>query len=467
MSAITLENTDALNAILTIEVAKDDYFDKVNKKLKDYRKKAQIKGFRPGKVPMGIIKRKFGNDLLIDEINTIVGEGINNYINDNKLKTIGQPILVADKSQEITIRKPSDYTFKFEVGLAPEFELQGVSLDHELPYYEIQVEDEAIEEEIERARREYAGGFEDDITDIIDTDMLVISLEELDENGEVKEDGVVRDMTYLAMRDISNDELKENLLSATIGDSFDVNVFEMEDKPKDHVRKHVLGVKPTQVFNEQFRLNIKEIKRVKKAELNEEFFNRLFPEDEIATVEEFNEKIKERILESYKQTANHYFNDLVFDNLLEQNNFDLPVAFLQKWLGENNPNLTAEYFESKDFDNFKRSIRWQLVRERIAEEHEIEVTMDEIKERVRYEVMQHFNFQIPAYGEMMDNMINRVMEDKDEVRRRFDAIMDQKVVQVAADNTGKDVREISKEDFDAMVEKYREEREKMYQDEEE
>lgn len=454
MPTVKHDNTDALNAILTVEIAKADYLPKVNAKLKEYRKNAQIKGFRPGKVPMPMIKGRYGNSLLVDEVNELVGESINNYINENKLKTIGQPLPIEGKEVTLDINKPNDYSFEFEIGLTPDFEVQGISLDNKLPYYDITIEDAQIEEEVESVRGRFGNGFEEDVKDVIESDMLTISLEELD-GKKLKENGVVREETYLALRDTADAKLKDNLLTATIGDSFDINVFEMEDKDAAHVKKHILGLEEDAEVGEMFRLTIKEVKRVKKAELNEEFFKQLFPNEEIATAEDFKAKIKDEIGKNYKQASLAHFNDLAFDELITKNEIELPLEFLKKWLKSNNEDIEESYFDTKDFQNFLKGLRWNIIREELAARYKAEVSMEEIENSVREEVLRYFNYQIPAYGEMMDNMVQRVLSDKNETRKRFDMLMDQKVLQAAAENMGKDVQEMSKEAFEAKTQVYR------------
>lgn len=454
MPTVKHENTDALNAILTVEIEKSDYLPEVNNQLKDYRKKAQIKGFRPGKVPMGMIKSRYGNSLLVDKVNELVGESINKYINDNKLRTIGQPLPVEGKEVQLNINKPDDYTFEFEIGLTADFEVEGISLDNKLPYYDINIEDEQVNEEVEAVRGRFGAGFEEDVTDIIETDMLTISLEELD-GSELKEEGIVREETYLALRDVANEELKDNLLTATVGDTFDINVFQMEDKPAEHIKKHILGLEEDAEVGEMFRLTIKEVKRVKKADLNADFFNQLFPNENIETEEAFRDRIKEEIGKNYKQASLAHFNDLVFDELIAKNEIELPLEFLKKWLKNNNEELEDSYFETKDFENFKRSLRWNIIREDLAERYQAEVQMEEIENMVRDEVLRYFNYQIPAHGEMMDNMVQRVLSDQNETRRRFDMLMDQKVLQGASENMGKDVKNMSKDEFEALTKEYR------------
>ncbi|WMX13286.1 trigger factor [Aureispira sp. CCB-E] len=454
MPTITHENVDELNAIVTIELSQDDYLPKVNSKLKEYRQKAQIKGFRPGKVPMGMIKRKFGTTVLVEEVNEAIGENLNQYFKDNNLRVLGQPLAIEDKNLKLSIHKPSDYTFKFELGLAPEFEIKGLSTDNQLPFYDLSVSEEELEAEIDNVRKKYSKGFQEGINDVQEDDMLAISLEELNENGDIKEGGVVKEETFLALRDIANEELKDNLLSATLSDSFDIDVFTIEDKDETYIRKHVLGIEEDQEINKMFRLTIKEIKRVDKAELNEEFFKQLFPNEEIDSEEAFREKVKSEIYKGYKQSSLNHFSNLVFDFLLEENKLDLPVEFLKKWLKETNEGITDEFFEGKEFEAFIKNTNWSLLRDKLAEKYKVEVNYQDVEDATRGEILRYFNYQIPPYGEMMDNMLQKILSDRKEVNRRFEAIMDERILEKTSEDMGKEMKDVSREEFEEILKDY-------------
>ncbi|MFK7796522.1 MAG: trigger factor [Aureispira sp.] len=456
MPTIKHENVDELNAIITVELTKEDYLTKVNQKLKKYRKEAQIKGFRPGKVPMSLIKRKFGNAVLVEEINEALGTGLDDYFKEEKLRVLGNPIAIEDKNLNFQISKPENYEFKFEVGFAPEFEVAGVSLDNKLPFYDITVTDEAVTEEIDKIRRKSSTGFQNNITDVQEEDMLAIRLDELDGEGNLKEDGVVKEETFLALRDLANDQLKDDLLTATVGDSFDFDIYTIEAKDEAYIRKHVLGLEEDKEINSQFRLTIKEVKRVAKAELNQAFFKQLFPDDEIEDVDAFKEKVKGEIYKTYKQGALNHFNNLVFDFLMENNNLDLPVEFLKKWLKERNPEITADFFEGDEYSSFIRNTSWSLIRENLAEKYQVEVTYQDIENMTRTEILNYFNYQIPPYGEMMDNMLERVLSDKKEVNKRFESLMDQRILEKTSEDMGKEMIDSTKEEFEAVLKTYQE-----------
>jgi trigger factor len=456
MPTITHENVDELNAIVTIELSQDDYLPKVNSKLKEYRQKAQIKGFRPGKVPMGMIKRKFGNSLIVEEVNEAIGENLNKYFKDNDIRVLGQPLAIADDNLKLNINKPADYTFKFELGLAPTFEIKGLSGDSKLPFYDLSVSDEDVTAEIEAVRKKHSKGFLEGINDVQEEDMLAISLHELDENGAIKEGGVVKEETFLSLRDVANPSLKDDLLSATLSDSFDVDVYSIEDKDEAYIRKHILGIEEDQEVHNMFRLTILEIKRVDKAELNEEFFKQLFPNEEVTTEEAFKEKVKAEIYKGYKQSSLGHFSNLVFDFLLEENQLALPVEFLKKWLKQTNEDITDEFFEGKEFEAFIKNTNWSLLRDKLAETYKVEVNYQDVEDSTRGEILRYFNYQIPPYGEMMDNMLQKILSDKKEVNRRFEALMDEKILEKTAEDMGKDMKDVSKEEFEQILKDYQE-----------
>lgn len=460
MPTVSHENLDNLSVILTIEVGPEDYLKKVNAKLKEIRQNAQIKGFRPGKTPEAFVKRKFGNSVLAEEISKILDENIGSYIKEANLHILGAPMEMSDSAPNLDINALSKYAFKFELGITPEFEVKGLSMDTKLPYYEISIDDEKVQTEIESFRKKYSGGFMDGVTDIIESDMLVIDLQELDENGNIKEGGVLKEDTYLSLKD-ANNSLKEDLLTATLGDHFDVNVYEMESgKSVEHVRKHILGITPTQHINDMFRLTIKEIKRVQKAELNQDFFNKLFPDQDITTVEEFEEKIREEFFRGYRSSSLNFFQDNVWIHLLENNELEMPVDFLKKWLTTTDKNVTPEYFEPNGgFETLIKSTRWTLIREKLAKQFDIEVTVDDLKDAIRGEILRYFNYQIPAYGEMIDGIIHKVLEDKNEVQNRYERLMSQKVLEEAANHIGKDIKTVSIAEFDTIVEEYQKKQE--------
>ncbi|MCP4442778.1 MAG: hypothetical protein GY810_28065 [Aureispira sp.] len=459
MSNITREDIEDLNIVLTVNLEKNDYVPQVNKKLKEYRQKAEFKGFRPGKVPMALIRRRVGNSILAEEVNTVLNDNMKAYLDEEKLKYVGQP-LPMDKPEDITldINKPTDYAFRFELGLVPDFEVQG--LEEALPFYDVKVDDAEIATEVERLRKQFGQGFEEDITDIVEDDLIVVKLEEL-EDGNVKEGGFVKDETFILVKDIAEDALREDVLTATIDDSFDTNVYKLErDKDANHVEKYVLGLEEGQTVGEMFRMTIVRIQRVKKAELSEEFYNQIFPNGEVADMDAFNERISGEISKARTQSSRQFFYGVLYDALIASNQFELPKNFLEKWIKESQGVDVAE--KQATYDHFVKMIRWSLIREKLADKYEVDVTYEDVRESTRAEVLRYFNYQIEPRGEMVENLIDRVLKDRSELQRRFENLMDNAVLARTAEDAAKDMKEVSKEEFEAIT-KEREDRIKAEQ----
>lgn len=457
MPTISRENTDALNAVITIELPKSDYLPKVEQKLKDYRKKATLKGFRPGQAPMSFIRQKFGNSILVDEINALVNDTLNDYFKKESLNYLGQPLPVANDTL-IDINKPADLTLKFELGLAPAIDIQGLNLDNVLPYYDVNVDDEIVDKEVENLRRRFGTEYEEPL-DIQEGDLLTVTLTEL-ENGAAKEGGLVKENVMVSVNDIQNEELKEKLYTATKGDVFEVNVYELDKGGRESVRRYMLDVNNLHVINETFNLQIDKISRTKKAEMNSAFFDQVFPpaqaEEEgedapqgIADVEAFRERIREEIYRAYRRNVRSKFYRTVHQSLVEQNMFELPVEFLKKWL-KHTRNIADADLE-QGFDDFARNVRWQLLRDKLAERYEVQVTKEDVENLVRAQVLQYFNYQVPAYSEYVNNLVEQVMKDEKEVQRRYDGILDERVLERAAEEVGKDLKTVSRQEFEDMI----------------
>jgi trigger factor len=448
MPNVTRENLGELNAILTIEVSQNDYLPKVNQKLKEYRQKVPMRGFRPGQVPMDLIKRQYGVAILVDEINETINETLSKYVEENQVQYLGQPLAIADNTIKFDINKPTDYAFKFELGLAPEFEIQGLSLDQELPFYEVELEDSFLNEEIEKLRKRFGTGHEEGVEDIQADDLVVVDLQET-ENGEVKADGFSKAGAYILISRIQNPQLKEAFLQAQVGSSIAIeNIYEVEDADKTQIRRYLLDAKPKQKFNDSFLATIKEVKRVAKAELNEDFYKRIFPKNTPTTFDEFKDKVKGELQGQYLNLSRRSFYRALFKHLIAQNKFVLPADFLKKWLRETQK--TTEEAINNEFEDFCDNLRWNLMRGKLAQQYNIEITAQDIENYLRGEVLQYFNYQVSPYDPMVNNIIQRTMKDQKAVQRRFDILLDEAVLAQASENVGKASTKISKAEFEAL-----------------
>lgn len=452
MPAFNLEATNQpLVSVLTVDIHKDDYSPKVEQKLKEYRKQASFKGFRPGQVPMPLLRQRVGNSILLDVVMDELNGHLNNYIKEQNIDYLGEPMLQAMPG--LDIRNLQDLSFKFEIGLAPDFEIKGLDFDNIIDFYEIEVKESLVDEEIQGLRQRHASGFAE-VMDVRQGDLLTVELTELDENGAVKEGGAHNDDAVVSFDDIQSEALRDQLSTATVGDSFEVNFYDLDKVEPKNLRRYLLGPEYEESeVNERFRLTINLIRRSNLPELNEEFFNKVFnlnPEDEgyILDLETFRDRVRAQIANAYMRQSRNLFQNYLFESLQELNQFDLPGEFLLRWF------KSARKMEVKpeEVEGLYRDIRWQLMRSKLADRFEIEVTEDDVRYTMRQDIMRYFNNRIDPYGEYTESLISEMMKNKKEVEKRALTLLSNWVLEQAIDLVGKNRIVVDWERFKEIAE---------------
>jgi trigger factor len=330
---ITKENLDDLNAVLKIEISKSDYDEKVETILRDYRKKANLKGFRPGMTPIGLIKKMYGTAVKIEEINKLVGESIQKYITDEKLEILGEPMQKIDDDEEFDFENKDDFSFSFELGLTPVFEIK-LSKKNKLNFYEIKVD--------EKMKNGYLDNYTRRFGDLIDVetveveDVIYGKIESVDNAVE----GLSDEETSFSVDLIKDDEIKQLFIGKLINDTVDfdlrkafpneIEIAGILKKKKEEVEK-LTGI---------FRFTINKISRFKPAEVNQELFNKVYGEGVVATAEEFMQKLEEEITANLKHESEYKLSLDAKNLVLEKTTFDLPEDFLKRWLLKVNKETT-------------------------------------------------------------------------------------------------------------------------------
>ncbi len=326
---VTFEKKDDLNGTISVKISTEDYLANYDKRLRDYSKKANIPGFRAGHAPKSMIEKMVGNNLLLEEINTLASKGLFDYIEENKLNVLGQPVMNDDtKIDELT--KTAEYTFSFDIGLSPDIEL-NISAADSFTKYTVEVTPEMIDDEVERMTKRFGNLVDVDV--VGENDMVYVGLTELLESGEALEGGVDAESVPVAVNTITNEEIKAKVLAAKKGDTFTVNIFGLFNNDEGEM-SHALGVQKQTIgdLSPDFKLELKEIKHTEKAELNQELFDKLYGENTITSEEELREKLKAEILGYFDQQAQHLLEHELFDHLVAKHNITLPDAFLKRWL---------------------------------------------------------------------------------------------------------------------------------------
>ncbi len=445
---ITKENIDDLNAVLSVQVVKEDYEEKVNEVLIDYKKKANIKGFRPGKVPMGMIKKMYGLNARVEEINKIVSEGINNYITEEKVDILGDPLPKVESEEGIDFENQEEFTFSFEVGLTPEFEIK-LSAKNKLPYYEIKIDEKIRNDFLDNYRRkfgDYSIGEE-----VTEEDLLKGDIVELDENGEPAENGNKAEGSTVSVSVIKDDKIKKSFIGSKAGDIIDFDI--KKAYPNDYEIAGLLQKEKDAVGDIKgiYRLSIKEINRFTPAEVNQELFDKVYGEGVLKSEEEFMAKLETEISENLQKESDYKALIDARKMAVEKTSFDLPEEFLKRWLSRVNKDLSEEEIE-KDFDNFLQDLRWQLIRNKIAQEKEISIEEEDLMAEAR----NFTRMQFQQYGlyyaadEQIDNFAKEMLKREEDYKKIADKVVEEKVVAEIKEMVKIDIKKVTTEEFSKL-----------------
>mgnify|MGYP000394770601 CR=1 FL=1 len=443
---------DNLHQIISIHIEKDDYQKKFNSELQKQASKAQLKGFRKGKTPAAVIRKMYGKNVLADVINETLQGAISNYITEEKLDVLGQPIPADDQDGDIdfNVNKLQDYTFKYEIGVAPEINVEGVSEKDSYDIYKVEIDDKTIDEELEIAKKKLGTQSHPD-GQVEENDILTIQANELDGKKE-KKDGWATEFTVMV--NMLNEDKKAEVLKLSKGDSFTFNIYELEkDKSEDYVKKYLLNIDEAkdgdvEVGNE-FTGKISDISRLVEAEINQEFYDKYFGEGEVKTEEEAREKVAEFIGKHYENQALQVMYRNIMDELVANTKVELPAVFLKKWLKITNEKLSDEEIE-KDFDGFLDNMKWTLIKSKLSKQFEVDVQPEDIREAMAQKVRSYFG-QYGMDESYMGDILNRMLQNQEEVNKTYEELQAGKLFEKIGNTVGKKENSISIEKFNEAV----------------
>lgn len=447
---ITRENIDNLNAVLKVKIEKADYQEKVEKVLRDYRKKANIRGFRPGMVPIDLIRKMYGLAVKVEEINKTVSENIHKYITDEKLEILGDPIPKTDEHEKMDFEKQDDFSFSFELGIAPAVEL-NISKKNKVDCYEIAVDDKMKNDYLNNYTRRYGEFRKAETTE--DKDILKGRIEALDDQGNPKTEGIVNDKATLAVDIIKDEDVKKDFLGKKENESVD---FEIQKAFPNSVEiAGLLGKKKEEVEGLQgrFRFTIGEITRFHNAELNQELFDKVYGEGVVNSGDEFMKKIEDEISASLKNESEFKLKQDIRKLVIEKTDLSLPEEFLKKWLLKVNENTTAEQIE-KEFDSFRTDLKWQLIRNKVARDNGMKISEEELQKEAenitRYQFRQYGLFY--ATDEQIANYAKETLKREDDAKRIADKILEDKVLIQMKELVKIEEKKVTAEEFNKLFE---------------
>jgi trigger factor len=445
---INRQDIDATHAVVSITIETADYLPQVEKALQQYRKNVTLKGFRKGMVPAGLVKKMYGNAIMVDELNKLVGEKLDGYIKEQNIEILGQP-LPKTSGLDFNIHQPADFTFEFELGLSPQFELNALSTATVVKAPKVMVDDATAQKELDNLRKRY-GNMTFPEEGIEENDILQVKLQELD--GDVLKDGGVEATGPINLEILKDADLKARLLKAKLGDSFDLNIYESLDRSPEQINKHILGLDEAPAgMGAAFRATIERISRMGMAELNQEFFDKVFGEGKVTSEQEALDAMKEDLGKYLKQSEDGKLNQTIYELLLEQTNIILPDDFLKRWIKVSNEKpLTDEQLEA-EYPAFEKNLRWSLIVNKIVKENELKGTFEEIKEASKESLRQQLQQYMTAGGSFSEDdleMFNNNMLAKEEhVKKTYDVVMEQKLFNFIKEQVTLEDEFITLEDF--------------------
>ncbi len=436
---ITRENIDALNAVVKIDIVAEDYQEKVNKLLTDYRKKADIPGFRKGQVPMGMIKKQHGRSILMDEVNKLLQQSLNNYLATQKLEILGNPL---PRLQETFNWDAETLSFEFELGLIPEFTV-ALKSKKKVTEYKIIATEELLDEEMKNIQLRYGkvSSLEEAIANANVTGTFVNDAKEINKKG-----------TFL-VSDLNGKKNEKKLIGAKVG-----AVIALDTKKlfKDaHRLEHLLGVTHEEIHDLDITVSftVEEITETTPADLDKELFDKLFTDGSVSTATELRNKIKEDAENQFKQQGDQQLLNAVTEHLVENTTFDLPAAFLKKWLATAGEKpLTADE-ATAEFNKSEKSLRYQLIEGKIMKENNIKIDHAELgtyaKGFIRNQMAQFGNMN-PEEKEL-NEIAGRVLQNKEEAQKLQAQLISQKLLTFYKENMSFKTKELSYQEFTQEV----------------
>jgi len=445
------QDVDALNAVLKITIAPEDYQKKVSAILDKHRKTAKIPGFRPGHVPMGMIQKQYGKAVLIEELNKVVNDTLSNYIRENKIEILGNPIPKEGVEVIGSFEKPEIFEFEYEIGLTPKIEVP-LSSKSKYDYIKVKIDKDLVDKQIDDLRRRYGKLLS--VDSIEDRDMILAQFVELKEDGSILEGGILHSST-ISMEYVVDDNVKKELLGKVKNDKVVVKPSTVSRGEKDTAA--MLGVKEEELatISDKFQMTINEIKRMELAEMNQELFDKLFGPAAITSDKELRDRISVDMAGMFSGDSDRLLTREIFNDLIVKTKVELPNRFLKRWikLSQETP-ITDEQIDL-EFDNYLKNLKWQLIQGTIFRENKIGLDNQEVIEFTKSLLISNFaQYGIPApeEKELLASAM-QVLQNREEANRVYDMLAEQKLTQYFKSTVKLNEKEVSYDKFVEMAAK--------------
>lgn len=444
MASVSRENIANLQDKITVKVTKEDFMPSFEKSLKNYAKTANVPGFRKGMVPAGMVKKMYGQSVYNEEIIRTASKQLEDYLKNEKLAIFAKPMLVADTApQQLDMNAPADVDFVFEIGIKPEFNIPAVANKTALTKYNIEVSDKMVEDEVERIARRYGKPEDKDAVESKE-DIVYVTFEAVNADGTVNENIEKAEDTAILERYPA--KLQAELMGKKAGDTLVI-------KPSDIATAEELpvflknSVKNELAADTNFKLTLTKVALIIPAPLDETLYSQVFQGADIQDEAAFKELIKGELGREYHRITVERLNNEVYEILVHQTPFDIPVPFLKRWLkeGQDKPKTDAEV--EKEFPAFEHQLRWTLISDKLIVENNINVSFEEVNEDIKNRVLAYFGIQEGEEAPWMDGYMQKIAKDEKTLNETYQRLMFDRLFQFLHTQFNITEQSISEEDF--------------------
>jgi trigger factor len=442
---ITKESIDELNAIVKLKVTPADYTDKVENALKSYQKKVSMPGFRPGKVPASLVRKMYGKSVLAEELNRILSDSLYNYIKENNLEVLGNPLPKAE-NDNVDIENQKEFEFSFDMALAPKFSL---NLDEKTAFTEMQVgaDEKIINDYVNDITRRYGQIVPSDVSG--EGDLMYGEFVELNDAGEIVPGGIFKSSSMFLDKPVKDHH--KVLVGLKAEDKVDLDPIQVSDNVNDRAQKLGITAEQAEAWKNKFRFTVKSISQLVPAELSQDLFDKVYGPGNVSTEAEFRDRIAKELEKMFTRDTEERLRGEIVNTLLNKTNLSLPDTFLKRWLvAANEKPVTMEQVEA-EYPMYARQLRWQLIENKLIKDNNIQVTADEAKEHVKEILKDNFRKYGRNPDEVSDNELNdtasRVLGKEDEAKKIFENLYAQKLMTLYRSKFNISTKKVSYDEF--------------------
>ena len=449
---ISKRSIDDLNVVVRIAIEKQDYEATVNETLKDYRKKANMPGFRKGMVPAGLIKKMYGKAAVADEVNKLLSRELTKYISDENLNILGEPLPSLTEQAHIDFDSPEDMEFAFDLGLSPEINVDFDKIG-KLPFYEIVVDDQLVDNQIAGYTNRFGENIPAEV--VGEKEITIGDFVQLDGDGNILEGGISSLNVQMSVQLIKDETVQKLFVGSKVGDVLRFNP--RNALQNDHEVAHLLKIKDNEIENVEsdFNFTINTINTFIAAEIDENLFKKVYGEEtEVKTSDDMRAKIRTELESNLLYSSNYRFSIDAKEIFTNAVSMKLPEEFLKRWLVETNEKVTAEQIE-EEFEHFRTDLEWTLIKSKLVKENEIRIEESDItamaREMARMQFQQYGMSNVP--DEYLDNYANSILQNKDQKQKMAEKKIEDKVLELVKEKSGIDLKQITQKEFDDLFEK--------------